>query len=116
MFIGMFLGLIFLVCTGSIIFFKQMSEAEEEVNRYQILKNIGVSDNVLKTSIFKQVGFVFSVPLIMATIHSTVALSYIASLFHISLTILMLYTIVPYLVIYLIYYFITSMYYFNTVS
>ncbi|KIL09307.1 ABC transporter permease [Clostridium botulinum] len=116
MFIGMFLGLIFLVCTGSIIFFKQMSEAEEEVNRYQILKNIGVSNNVLKTSIFKQVGFVFSVPLIMATIHSTVALSYIALLFHISLATLMLYTIVPYLIIYLIYYFITSIYYFNTVS
>ncbi|MDF2674580.1 MAG: transporter permease, partial [Clostridiales bacterium] len=53
-FIGAFLGLVFLTATGSIIFFKQLSEANDDMGRYNILRNIGVNRGEIKRSIGKQ--------------------------------------------------------------
>lgn len=43
LFVGSFLGLVFLVATGSIIFFKMMTEAEEDKAKYTVLHKVGVS-------------------------------------------------------------------------
>lgn len=48
LFVGSFLGLVFLVATGSIIFFKMMTEAEEDKDKYAVLYKIGVSKKEMK--------------------------------------------------------------------
>lgn len=116
LFIGIFLGLVFLVCTGSIIFFKQLSEAEEEVVRYDILRKIGVDSKEIKINIFKQMVFVFLTPFAVGSIHSVVAVSLIAKVVKINILYPVILSIIPYLIIYIMYYFVTSNFYYKTVT
>ncbi|WGX76594.1 hypothetical protein QJS64_05525 [Paraclostridium bifermentans] len=115
-FIGVFVGLVFLVCTGSVIFFKLLSEAQDEVPRYTILKKVGVDEEDIKASVYKQVGFNFFLPLVLGSAHSIVANYVICDLFGQSLIIVMMWTLIPYLTIYIAYYLITSKFYFNIVN
>ncbi|WP_107941796.1 ABC transporter permease [Metasolibacillus fluoroglycofenilyticus] len=75
LFVGSFLGLVFLVATGSIIYFKIMTEAEEDRGKYEILHKIGVGHKEMSKTIRMQIGFIFAAPLIMGILHSAFALS-----------------------------------------
>ncbi|WP_025161291.1 ABC transporter permease [Paraclostridium bifermentans] len=115
-FIGVFVGLVFLVCTGSVIFFKLLSEAQDEAPRYTVLKKIGVDEDDIKSSVYKQVGFNFFLPLVLGSLHSIVANYVVCNILGQNLSIVMLWTLIPYSIIYIIYYLITSKFYFNIVS
>ncbi|MGE7842690.1 FtsX-like permease family protein [Lysinibacillus sp. NPDC093712] len=65
-----FLGLAFLMTTGSILYFKQMSEAEEERGAYTILRKIGFSERDIMKGIFMKQAFNFGVPLLIGLLHS----------------------------------------------
>lgn len=73
-FIGIFLGILFLLAAGSIIFYKQLMEARDETTRYDILRKVGMSRKEAKQSIQKQIAIVFLLPFIIGIIHSAVAL------------------------------------------
>ena len=62
LFIGTFLGLLFLLASGSIMYYKQIIEAQEEVSRYEVLKKIGMKKLEIKRSISKQLAVVFGMP------------------------------------------------------
>lgn len=115
-FIGVFVGLVFLVCTGSVIFFKLLSEAQDEAPRYTVLKKIGVDEGDIKSSVYKQVGFNFFLPLALGSLHSIIANYVICELLGQNLAIVMLWTLIPYSIIYITYYLITSKFYFNIVT
>lgn len=115
-FIGVFVGLVFLVCTGSVIFFKLLSEAQDEAPRYTVLKKIGVDEDDIKSSVYKQVGFNFFLPLVLGSLHSIVANYVVCKILGQNLSIVMLWTLIPYSIIYIIYYLITSKFYFNIVT
>lgn len=115
-FIGAFLGLLFLAATGSIIFFKQLSEANDDKNRYKILKNIGVTSKEIKASISKQIFIVFALPLVIGIIHSLVASTLLAQMIRINLTLPIIITVSAYTAIYMIYYFLTVNSYFNIIN
>ncbi|MFP4015413.1 MAG: FtsX-like permease family protein [Halanaerobiales bacterium] len=106
-FIGAFLGLVFLISTGSIIFFKLLSEASEEGLKYKTLKNIGVSCREIRTLLKKQILFFFAAPLLIGIMHSLVAVSILERLLSLDLTIPVIVTIVCYAGIYMAYYFFT---------
>ncbi|WP_061213288.1 hypothetical protein [Syntrophomonas wolfei] len=107
MFIGGFLGLVILLATGSIIYFRQLNEAQKEELNYQILRNIGVSRNEIHASIRKQLLYVFLFPLMVGIAHSWVALMALANLLVTNLVISTIITIAVYTLIYLIYYQLT---------
>lgn len=65
-----FLGLAFLMTTGSILYFKQMSEAEEERGSYTILRKIGFAEKDIMRGIYMKQAFNFGVPLIIGLLHS----------------------------------------------
>lgn len=69
-----FLGLVFLAATGSMIYFKQLSEAEEDRERYSILRRIGVSRREIRSAVANQTLFIFGLPLSVALMHSSVLL------------------------------------------
>lgn len=73
-FIGMFLGILFLLAAGSNIFYKQMMEARDDIDRYDILRKIGMSYHEARNSIRKQVGIVFLLPFSVALCHAVVTL------------------------------------------
>ena len=72
-FIGGFLGLVFVLATGSMIYFKQLAEAEMDKPNYAILRKVGVSQKDVASSVRKQLAFVFGLPLIVAIAHSMFA-------------------------------------------
>lgn len=65
-----FLGLAFLMTTGSILYFKQMSEAEEERASYTVLRKIGFSERDIMKGIYMKQCFNFGVPLVIGLLHS----------------------------------------------
>lgn len=115
-FIGAFLGLLFLAATGSIIFFKQLSEANDDKNRYKILRNIGVTNKEIKASISKQIFVVFALPLMIGIMHSLMASTLLSKIMRMNLTLPIIITIGFYTVIYMIYYFLTVNSYYGIVS
>lgn len=69
LFIGCFLGLLFLLATALIIYYKQVSEGYDDAQRFKILKNVGMSNDEIQKSINFQIRLVFFVPLAFAIIH-----------------------------------------------
>ncbi|KEJ00773.1 peptide ABC transporter permease [Clostridium botulinum A2B7 92] len=116
LFIGCFVGLVFLVCTVSIIFFKQLSEAMEERHRYKILRNIGVRNKEIKASIYKQMAFIFFAPLIVGIANGGVALSIFGELLNLGILAPIIMVAIPYTIVYLIYYFLTAQFYYKAIS
>lgn len=106
-FIGAFLGLVFLLATGSIIFFKQLSEANEDKKRYQVLRNVGFDRKDIKSIIGKQMLLVFTLPLFVGVVHSIVAVSILKKVMGIDIFVPLVVTIGAYTLIYMIYYFLT---------
>ncbi|WP_180946843.1 ABC transporter permease [Peptostreptococcus faecalis] len=108
-FIAFFLGLVFLISTGSIIYFRQLTDASESIERYNILKRIGVSKKEIKKSVNKQVLAIFAIPLSLGILHSLIALVMVSNIMlHGAVAMEMVYIILAYTVIYMIYYFITA--------
>lgn len=106
-FIGAFIGLVFLTATGSIIFFKQLSEANDDKDRYRILRNIGVNRGEIKRSIAKQMLTVFLLPLTVGAVHSLVAVYLLSIFLGAELYLPVGLTIGIYSIIYLVYYIFT---------
>jgi putative ABC transport system permease protein len=115
-FICGFLGLVFLIATGSIIYFKQLMEATTDKGRYKILEKIGIPDKEVKGSIAKQVGFTFFLPLILAISHSIVFLAFFSDYLPIKMQVPYITCLGVYLCIYLVYYWLTSASYFKIIK
>ncbi len=73
LFLGIFLGLVFLLATVLIIYYKQISEGYEDKGRYEIMQKVGMSHKEIKASIRSQIVKVFFLPLVTACIHLIVA-------------------------------------------
>jgi len=116
MFIGLFLGLVFLLATGSIIYFKQLTEASADRNRYIVLRKVGVTKQEMKRAIAKQVGFIFAIPLLVGISHSLFALKGLKTVMPNEILIPLLMSIGVYSVIYIGYYFLTVRSYYKIVS
>ncbi|MFF2092251.1 ABC transporter permease [Paenibacillus sp. NPDC058174] len=69
-----FLGLIFLIATGSILYFKQMTEAEQERKSYTILRQLGFGEREIMGGILRKQLFVFAIPLAIGIVHSIFAI------------------------------------------
>ena len=77
----LYVGIIFLISCAAILALQQLSESSDNVERYQLLKKLGVEDKMMKSAIFRQVGVYFLVPLAIAVIHSAVAIRFTTKLF-----------------------------------
>ncbi|MBA3925995.1 ABC transporter permease [Listeria rustica] len=115
LFIGMFIGLVFLAATGSIIYFKQLTEAYNDVATYDILKKIGLDRKEIRKTIAKQVLVVFLVPLILGIAHSSVALAMLSNMLQMDLTLPVLISTGIYTAMFIVYYFLTVNTYTNIV-
>lgn len=69
LFIGIFLGILFLSITVLIIYYKQITEGYEDKERFDIMQKVGMSHSEVKKSIKTQVLMVFMLPIVAATIH-----------------------------------------------
>ena len=120
LFIGIFLGIIFLMATTLIIYYKQISEGYDDRERYQIMQKVGMSKKEVRQSIRSQVLLVFFLPLIMAVIHLAFAFKIITKLLSVlnltNVSLFFMYTVgtvAVFAVIYAIIYSITAKEYYK---
>lgn len=116
MFSGIFLGLVFLLATGSIIYFKQLTEAHADRERYIVLRKLGVTKKEMKKAIAKQMRFIFFIPLVVGILHTLFALKGLATVLPYEIAVPLLISIGVYTIIYIGYYFLTVRSYFRIVS
>ena len=69
-FIGIYLGLIFLIASVAVLAIQQLSEASESIDRYRSLQRMGVPDNMIRQSVWQQILFYFGLPLGLAIVDS----------------------------------------------
>lgn len=69
-FIGLYLGIIFLISSAAILALKELSESTDNKDRFICLKRIGVDEKMLHQALFRQIGIFFLFPLLLAMIHS----------------------------------------------
>ncbi|GAE29765.1 ABC transporter permease [Halalkalibacter hemicellulosilyticus] len=110
-FITAFLGLVFLISMGSILYFKQMTEAEQERRYYKTLRQLGFNVNdILKGIALKQL-FVFIIPLLIGISHAVFAIRVASILVRSSILVPTLVGIVLYAMVYLLFALFTVSYY-----
>ena len=69
-FIGLYLGIIFLISCAAILALKELSESSDNFIRFEILRKIGVDEKDLNKALFRQIEIFFMFPLLIAIIHS----------------------------------------------
>jgi putative ABC transport system permease protein len=79
-FLGIFLGLLFIMATVLIIYYKQVVEGYDDKGRFEIMQKVGLSREEIRKSIHSQVMKVFFLPLIAAVIHIAFAFKVITKL------------------------------------
>lgn len=110
-FIAGFLGLVFLISTGSILYFKQMTEAEQEKQGYLTLRQLGfTTEDIMKGIIRKQI-FVYGLPLLVGMLHSIFAIKAASFIFTSDITIPTVIAMAVYVLIYLVFAVLTVGYY-----
>ena len=123
LFLGLFLGLVFIIATVLIIYYKQLSEGYDDKERFEIMQKVGLSRPEIKKAIHSQILVVFFLPLGMAVIHIAFAFKMITKLLLIfNLTNVTLFaictlgTVAVFALIYAIVYFLTAKVYYKLVS
>ncbi len=83
-FIGLYLGLIFLISSAAVLALKELSESSDNREKYTILRKIGASEKMLNHALFWQIFIFFLFPLLIAILHSIFGLmfcDYLLSMF-----------------------------------
>ena len=122
-FLGSFLGILFILGTVLIIYYKQISEGYDDSDRFQIMKKVGMSKEEVKKVINKQVLMVFFFPLGIALTHTAFAFRPISKLLGLfglfDIKVFLVATIVTaavFILLYVIVYIITSNVYYKVVQ
>lgn len=75
-FLGLYLGIIFLISCAAILALKELSESSDNTEKYNMLRKIGVDEKDLNKALFRQIGIFFIFPLTLAIIHSIFGLMF----------------------------------------
>ena len=123
LFLGIFLGLTFMLSIVLIMYYKQISEGDEDKGRYEIMSKVGLSDKEIRRTIDSQVIFVFFMPLVVAIIHLLGSYKMVNSLL-VALSQLptdtyrytMIISLVAFIIFYVVVYILTSRTYYKIVT
>lgn len=123
LFLGILLGIVFILAAVLIMYYKQISEGYEDRGRFEIMQKVGMTKREIKKSINSQVLTVFFLPLLAAGVHVTFAFPMISKLLLLfglyNTTLLIAVSVACYLLFALLYvliYFVTSRAYYDIVS
>lgn len=110
-FLGLYIGLVFLISCGAVLALKELSESVDSIGRYVMLRKIGVEEADISKSLRRQTGLFFLLPLALASIHSVFGMKFARHFLEIfgteKITVSILFTVAIILVIYGGYFLIT---------
>ena len=74
-FVTLFVGMIVIIATGSILTVRQLAEAEEEKENYHLLTKLGIPQRRIRRMIFEQNALTFFPPMILGITHAVFAIN-----------------------------------------
>lgn len=74
LFIGIYLGIVFLISSMAVLALQQLCEASDSIERYVALKKLGADKKNINKTIFIQTLIYFSLPVVLALVHSIVGI------------------------------------------
>ncbi|MBE7121602.1 FtsX-like permease family protein [Bacillus cereus] len=83
--IGTFLGVIFFIGAGSVLYFRMYTDLTNEQEKYITITKIGLTETEMKQSATIQLAILFFVPYIMASIHTMFATKMLQEILNLSL-------------------------------
>ena len=124
LFLGCYVGALFIIATVLIIYYKQISEGYEDRRRFEIMMKVGMSHEEVRKTIKSQILMVFFIPIVVAVIHVAVAFRIIKKLLLIlslgSSTSLFIWctilTVLMFCIVYALVFAITARSYYNIVN
>ncbi len=120
LFVGIYLGLVFLITSMAVLALQQLSEASDSIERYKTLKRIGANSKMIEKTIFRQTLIYFALPMILALIHSMIGINvvsdYISVFTKIDISFSALITALIFIVVYAGYFYTTYTGYKNIVE
>ncbi|MFB6589008.1 FtsX-like permease family protein [Bacillus thuringiensis] len=120
LFIGIYIGIVFLITSMAVLALQQLSEASDSIERYKSLKRIGSNGTMIDKTIFIQTFVYFSLPVTLALIHSIVGIyvinNFINAIQPTDITLPALMTGLVFLVVYVGYFYTTYVGYKNIVK
>ncbi|WP_049042528.1 FtsX-like permease family protein [Clostridium sporogenes] len=120
LFVGIYLGLVFLITSMAVLALQQLSEASDSIERYKALKRIGANSKMIDKTIFLQTLIYFALPMILALIHSMIGINvvsdYISVFTKIDISFSALITALIFIVVYVGYFYTTYTGYKNIVK
>lgn len=120
LFIGIYIGIVFLITSMAGLALQQLSEASDSIDRYKSLKRIGSNGTMIDKTIFIQTFVYFSLPVFLAIIHSIVGIYvvnyYINRFQQTDIILPALMTGLVFLVVYVVYFYTTYVGYKNIVK
>ena len=69
-FIGLYLGIVFLISSAAILALKELTESTDNKERFDMLRKIGTDRKMIHKALFTQIFIFFMFPLVLAIIHS----------------------------------------------
>ena len=66
----MYLGIIFLISSAAILALKELSESDDNKERFGMIRKLGADEKMINRALFRQIGLFFTFPLLFAIIHS----------------------------------------------
>lgn len=76
-FIGLYLGMIFLISSAAVLALKELSEASDNRERYRILRELGAEQGMICKALFRQIGIFFLLPLSLAFVHAVFGVQFV---------------------------------------
>lgn len=74
LFVGIYLGIVFLITSMAVLALQQLSEASDSIDRYKSLRKIGASEDMVNKTILTQTAVYFTLPLALAIVHSYIGI------------------------------------------
>ena len=120
LFVGIYIGMVFLISSMAVLALQQLSEASDSIDRYKSLKRLGASTKAINKTIFAQTLVYFSIPVILALVHSVVGIKIVNDFISMynqpDIGVSSLITAGIFMIVYVIYFYITYVAYKNIVK
>ena len=116
LFVGIFVSLVFIVSAGSFLYFRLYSDLANDTQKYRMIYRLGLSRKELKKMVYRQVGILFFIPLVVALAHSIVALLAMYHLFSLTMQAAAIEVLAVFVCVHVFYYILASRLYFRSIA
>ncbi len=79
-FLGLYLGIVFLISSAAVLALKELSETIDSIGRYDMIRKLGADEKEISRSLFAQTGIFFLIPMVLAVIHSVFGIQFAQNL------------------------------------